>query len=306
MESWFKVSADVFDSEKVKILRADTKIGDSLALMWFFLLALARKKNDGGYVYATEGVAYTPKTLAAVGGFKPKITETALEVFQHYNMIDIEENGYIYIVGWGEYQNAEELSKLKERERCKEAMRAKRQRERDKARNTDVTNADVTECYEDVTSNKSVTSQDVTRNTDVTNADVTDKNKSKNKKENKNKSNNNFSSSDCYSSCYDENADVARNSYENVTSNDNPVGFWNKNVAPITPYIAERLQAIAKEHGELIAMQAVTITAQQGKKSIAYCEGVARNLASGDTQKPKKPPDSFKPPDDQTDLDKYF
>lgn len=302
MESWFKVSADVFDSDKIKILRADTKIGDSLALMWFFLLALARKKNDGGYVYATEGVAYTPKTLAAVGGFKPKIAEAALEVFQQYNMIDIEENGYIYIVGWSEYQNAEELSKLKERERCKEAMRAKRQREKQsKTCNNDVTNVDVTECYEDVTCNKGVTSQDVTRNNDVTNVDVTDKNKSKNKKENKSKSNNNFSSG-----CYDENAAVTCNSYENVTSNNNPVGFWNQNVTPITPYIAERLQTIVKEQGELIAMQAVTITAQQGKKSIAYCEGVARNLASGDTQKPKKPPDSFKPTDDQTDLDKYF
>lgn len=295
MESWFKVSADVFDSEKIKILRADTKIGDSLALMWFFLLALARKKNDGGYVYATEGVAYTPKTLAAVGGFKPKIAETALEVFRQYNMIDIEDNGYIYIVGWGEYQNAEELSKLKERERCKEAMRVKRQREKQsKTCNNDVTNTDVTKCYEDVTCNKSVTSQDVTRNNDVTNTDVTDKNKSKNKKENKS-NNNNFSSG-----CYDKNAAVTCNSYENVTSDNNPVGFWNQNVTPITPYIAERLQAIAKEHGELIAMQAVTITAQQGKKSIAYCEGVARNLASGDNQKPKKPPD------DQTDLDKYF
>ena len=299
MESWFKVSADVFDSDKIKILRADTKIGDSLALMWFFLLALARKKNDGGYVYATEGVAYTPKTLAAVGGFKTKITETALEVFQQYNMIDIEDNGYIYIVGWSEHQNAEELSKLKERERCKEAMRAKRQREREsKTCNNDVTNTDVTECYEDVTCNKSVTSQDVTCNNDVTNTDVTDKNK----KENKSKSNNNNFSS----GCYNENAAVTCNSYENVTSENNPVAFWNQNVTPITPYIAERLQAIAKEHGELIAMQAVTITAQQGKKSIAYCEGVARNLASGDNQKPKKPPDDFKPPDDQTDLDKYF
>ena len=305
MESWFKVSADVFDSDKIKILRADTKIGDSLALMWFFLLALARKKNDGGYVYATEGVAYTPKTLAAVGGFKPKIAEAALEVFQQYNMIDIEDNGYIYIVGWSEYQNAEELSKLKERERCKEAMRAKRQREKQsKTCNNDVTNTDVTECYEDVTCNKSVTRQDVTRNNDVTNTDVTDKNKSKNKKENKkeNKSNNNNFSS----GCYNENSVVTCNSYENVTSDNNPVAFWNQNVTPITPYIAERLQAIAKEHGELIAMQAVTITAQQGKKSIAYCEGVARNLASGDNQKPKKPPDDFKPPDDQTDLDKYF
>ena len=160
----------------------------------------------------------------------------------------------------------------------------------------DVTNVDVTECYEDVTCNKSVTSQDVTRNNDVTNVDVTDKNKSKNKKENKSKSNNNNFSS----GCYDENAAVTCNSYENVTSDNNPVSFWNQNVTPITPYIAERLQAISKEHGELIAMQAVTITAQQGKKSIAYCEGVARNLASGDNQKPKKPPD------DQTDLDKYF
>jgi predicted phage replisome organizer len=303
MESWFKVSADVFDSDKIKILRADTKIGDSLALMWFFLLALARKKNDGGYVYATEGVAYTPKTLAAVGGFKPKIAEAALEVFQQYNMIDIEDNGYIYIVGWSEYQYAEELSKLKERERCKEAMRAKRQREKQsKTCNNDVTNTDVTECYEDVTCNKSVTSQYVTRNNDVTNTDVTDKNKSKNKKENKSKSNNNNFSS----GCYDKNAAVTCNSYENVTSDNNPVSFWNQNVTPITQYIAERLQAIAKEHGELIAMQAVTITAQQGKKSIAYCEGVARNLASGDNQKLKKPPDDFKPPDDQTDLDKYF
>ena len=297
MESWFKVSADVFDSEKIKILRADTKIGDSLALMWFFLLALARKKNDGGYVYATEGVAYTPKTLAAVGGFKPKIVETALEVFRQYNMIDIEDNGYIYIVGWSEHQNAEELSKLKERERCKEAMRVKRQREKQsKTCNNDVTNTDVTECYEDVTCNKSVTSQDVTCNNDVTNTDVTDKNKSKNKKENKSKSNNN----NFGSGCCNENSVVTCNSYENVTSDNNPVGFWNQNVTPITPYIAERLQAIVKEHGELIAMQAVTITAQQGKKSIAYCEGVARNLASGDNQKPKKPPD------DQTDLDKYF
>ena len=303
MESWFKVSADVFDSEKIKILRADTKIGDSLALMWFFLLALARKKNDGGYVYATEGVAYTPKTLAAVGGFKPKIAETALEVFRQYNMIDIEDNGYIYIVGWSEHQNAEELSKLKERERCKEAMRVKRQREKQsKTCNNDVTNTDVTECYEDVTCNKSVTSQDVTCNNDVTNTDVTDKNKSKNKKENKSKSNNNNFSS----GCCNENSVVTCNSYENVTSDNNPVGFWNQNVTPITPYIAERLQAIVKEHGELIAMQAVTITAQQGKKSIAYCEGVARNLESGDNEKPKKPPDDFKPPDDQTDLDKYF
>ena len=294
-KSWFKVSADIFDSDKIKILRADPKIGDSLALMWFFLLALARKKNDGGYVYATEGVAYTAKTLAAVSGFKVKVAETALEVFQQYNMIDIEDNGYIYIVGWEEYQNAEELAKLKERERCREAMRVKRQRE--KQSNTDVTN-------DDVTNSNTVTNENVTSNTDVTNDDVTNKNKSKNKKENKNTSNNKQQNSNTSINSYGGSLVVGCNSNVNLTCETNPVTFWNKNVTPITPYIAERLQAIIAEHGEATALQAVMITAEQGKKSIAYCEGVARNIASG--SKPKKPPDNFKPPDDQTDLDDLF
>lgn len=288
MESWFKVDADIFDNKKMKIIRS-MRNGDCMALIWFFLLSLARQQNDNGYIYATEGVAYTAKTLAACGGFRPKVTETALGLFQEYNMIDVEENGYIYIVGWAEHQNTEALAKLKDHDSAKEKNRQRVAKYRQKQKQSNVTDCNA-ECND----------KNITCNADVTdcNAECNDNNKIK--KENKNE-NNHYSNAKCNGTSI-TNLVVSGSGNDN----DNLISFWNQNVTPITPYIAERLQTIAKEQGELIAMQAVTITAQQGKKSIAYCEGVARNLASGDSQKPKKPPDNFKPPDDQTDLDKYF
>ncbi len=304
MESWFKVSADIFDNKKMKIIRS-MRNGDCMALIWFFLLSLARQQNDNGYIYATEGVAYTAKTLAACGGFRPKVTETALGLFREYNMIDVEENGYIYIVGWTEHQNTEALAKLKDRDSEKEKNRQRVAKHRQKQKQSNVTdcnaecndknitcNADVTDC------NAECNDKNITCNVNVMACNGNNKIKKENKNENKNK-NNHYSNAEC-------NGSGITNLVVSGSGNDNLIGFWNQNITPITPYIAERLQTIAEEQGELIAMQAVTITAQQGKKSIAYCEGVARNLASGDTQKPKKPPDSFKPTDDQTDLDKYF
>lgn len=304
MESWFKVSADIFDNKKMKIIRS-MRNGDCMALIWFFLLSLARQQNDNGYIYATEGVAYTAKTLAACGGFRPKVTETALGLFREYNMIDVEENGYIYIVGWTEHQNTEALAKLKDRDSEKEKNRQRVAKHRQKQKQSNVTdcnvecndknitcNADVTDC------NAECNDKNITCNVNVMACNGNNKIKKENKNENKNK-NNHYSNAEC-------NGSGITNLVVSGSGNDNLIGFWNQNITPITPYIAERLQTIAEEQGELIAMQAVTITAQQGKKSIAYCEGVARNLASGDTQKPKKPPDSFTPTDDQTDLDKYF
>ena len=293
MESWFKVDADIFDNKKMKIIRS-MRNGDCMALIWFFLLSLARQQNDNGYIYATEGVAYTAKTLAACGGFRPKVTETALGLFREYNMIDVEENGYIYIVGWTEHQNTEALAKLKDRDSEKEKNRQRVAKHRQKQKQSNVTDCNA-ECNDkNITCNVNVTDCNAECNVNVT--DCNGNNKIK--KENKNK-NNHYSNAEC-------NGSGITNLVVSGSGNDNLIGFWNQNITPITPYIAERLQTIAEEQGELIAIQAVTITAQQGKKSIAYCEGVARNLASGDTQKPKKPPDSFKPTDDQTDLDKYF
>ena len=358
MENWFKVSADVFDSKKIKIIRS-MRNGDSMALLWFFLLSVARQQNDNGYVYAAEDVPYTAKTLAACGGFKPKLVETALEVFKQYKMIEIEEDGYIYIVGWSEHQNAEALAKLKDRDSEKERNRVAnkiRQRRfrfkqaglnytghekcaycgdeavsvdhiipkskggKDEAENVvpccsvcnsaklnkdlvDFLNYQLGElgiveldidgilanpkltrfvAYNNVTNSfysvdNGINNGVINEINDSNNTLPIYKNNSKSKKENNNNNNNNNVSS----------LVVVGKDNSHLARDDNPAGFWNKNITPITPYIAERIQAVIDEHGETTTMQAVTITAQQGKNSIAYFEGVARNIANGN-QKPQK------------------
>ena len=263
MENWFKVSADVFDSKKIKIIRS-MRNGDSMALLWFFLLSVARQQNDNGYVYAAEDVPYTAKTLAACGGFKPKLVETALEVFKQYKMIEIEEDGYIYIVGWSEHQSTEALAKLRNRnESDKEKNRQRVAKYRQRQKQCNDSNA---ECNG---------SNDI-------------KNKNKNIDEEQD-NNNHYSNAKCNGNGGNvmPSLVVVGKDNSHLARDDNPAGFWNKNITPITPYIADRIQAVIDEHGETITMQAVTITAQQGKNSIAYFEGVARNIANGN-QKPQR------------------
>ena len=296
MENWFKVSADVFDSKKIKIIRS-MRNGDSMALLWFFLLSVARQQNDNGYVYATEGVPYTAKTLAACGGFKPKLVETALEVFKQYKMIEIEEDGYIYIVGWSEHQSTGALAKLKNRnESDKEKNRQRVAKYRQRQKQCNDSNAECNgsnaECNAKCNDSNGSCNADCNGNCNDSNAECNGSNDIKNKNKNIDKeqdNNNHYSNAKCNVNGGNvmPSLVVVGKDNSHLARDDNPAGFWNKNITPITPYIADRIQAVIDEHGETITMQAVIITAQQGKNSIAYFEGVARNIANGN-QKPQK------------------
>ena len=301
MENWFKVSADVFDSKKIKIIRS-MRNGDSMALLWFFLLSVARQQNDNGYVYAAKDVPYTSKTLAACGGFKPKLVETALEVFKQYKMIEIEDDGYIYIIGWSEHQSTEALAKLKNRnETDKEKNRQRVAKYRQRQKQCNDSNAECNgsnaECNAKCNDSNGSCNADCNGHCNDSNAECNGSNDIKNKNKNidKEQDNNNH-----YSNAKGNGGNgnsgngnvmpslvVVGKDNSHLARDDNPAGFWNKNITPITPYIADRIQAVIDEHGETITMQAVTITAQQGKNSIAYFEGVARNIANGN-QKPQK------------------
>lgn len=281
MENWFKVSADVFDSKKIKIIRS-MRNGDSMALLWFFLLSVARQQNDNGYVYAAEDVPYTAKTLAACGGFKPKLVETALEVFKQYKMIEIEEDGYIYIVGWSEHQSTEALAKLRNRnESDKEKNRQRVAKYRQRQKQCNDSNAECNGSNAECNAKCNDSNGSCNGSNDI---------KNKNKNIDKEQDNNNhYSNAKCNGNGGNvmPSLVVVGKDNSHLARDDNPAGFWNKNITPITPYIADRIQAVIDEHGETITMQAVTITAQQGKNSIAYFEGVARNIANGN-QKPQK------------------
>lgn len=125
--SWIKLSVNIFDDEKIKVIRKLPE-GDSVTLVWIHLLCLAGKTNDGGSVYIGQSIPYTDEMLSAICGEPINIIRLAIETFKKFEMVSIEENGIIEISNWEKHQNIEGMEKIREQNR----LRKQRQREREK------------------------------------------------------------------------------------------------------------------------------------------------------------------------------
>lgn len=143
---WIKVSTGIFDNRKIKQIEAMPK-GDTIVTIWFKLLCLAGVINDGGAVYITPELPYTVKGLAAELGRPQTIVQKALDTFNSFDMIEIDD-GFIKLPSWDKYQDVDGLEKIKEQNR----KRKQKQRERDKAPAQDILSCDshvtVTQCHD--------------------------------------------------------------------------------------------------------------------------------------------------------------
>ena len=306
MAEWVKLSTNIFANKKIRILRSYPD-GDSLALLWINLICCAGEINDNGMVYLTEGVPYTPDMLAAVVGYDIDTVNTALDVFQKLNMVEVDEEGYITILGWEEHQNAGELAKIKERERAKQGMRKCREKrktadvtESNEQENNDVTcnnaqeNNGVTECYGNVTPML----QDVTRNNDVTNADVTVQNKNKNiynyDDDNNTPIPNSISRENANSKAINTKAinsttvEVVPRESNNTKAQD-IFALYGNNISPITPILAEKVQSLIADYGEAAVRYGVEAAVEQGVRTYPYVLACAKNyLAEGGREKRRR------------------
>ena len=123
--SWVKVSIGLFDNKKIKHLRT-LPDGDRIVLFWIMLITLAGHCNYGGKIFFMEDIPYTPKTLSVEAHIEEAVIQLALESFKMLKMIDIDEDGFIYILNWAEYQSEDKLSELREYNRlAKQRSRAK-------------------------------------------------------------------------------------------------------------------------------------------------------------------------------------
>ena len=113
--SWIKLAADVFDNRKIKQIEVMPD-GDALIVIWFKLLTLAGKVNDGGRVYFIEDVPYTDEMLAAAFGRPLNTIRLALNTFQRFRMIEVVDD-IIYLPGWEKYQNVDGLARVREQTR---------------------------------------------------------------------------------------------------------------------------------------------------------------------------------------------
>lgn len=125
--TWFKVLTDIFADEKIKIIQSMPE-GDSLLVMWFKVLSQAGKTNDGGYIYLRKEIPYTAAMLATLFNKQQQLVEVALKVFEQFGMIDIDDNGYIFVTNWERHQNIDKLNQIKE----KTNLRVQKHREKKK------------------------------------------------------------------------------------------------------------------------------------------------------------------------------
>lgn len=127
---WVRLSTRLFENRKIKYLLNQPK-GAELVLLWVHLLCAAGTVNDGGRVYISQNVMYTPQSLAADFGVPKTIADKALTLFQDLELIEVESDGCIQILGWEKHQNITGLEKIREQNR----LRKQKQRQCDKSRN---------------------------------------------------------------------------------------------------------------------------------------------------------------------------
>jgi predicted phage replisome organizer len=124
---WIKITTDIFDDEKIKII--DTMPArDEILVIWFKLLSLAGKTNQSGMLFMSNRIAYTPEMLSAVFNRELNVVKLALSIFQNFGMIEIEDSEIICISNWEKHQNVDGLEKI----RLQTNERVKRVREKKK------------------------------------------------------------------------------------------------------------------------------------------------------------------------------
>ena len=110
--SWIKLSVNLFDDEKIKIIRAMPE-GDKILLIWIQLLCMAGKVNDKGSVYIGQNMYYTDEMLATICQQPLNIIRLAIQTFINFDMVVVDDEGLIQIENWEKHQNIEGMEKIR-------------------------------------------------------------------------------------------------------------------------------------------------------------------------------------------------
>ena len=134
---WIKITTDIFDDEKIRLIDA-LPDHDAILVIWFKILALAGKHNRNGLLMMSDKVHYTDEMLATIFQRPLNTVRMALGVFEQFGMIEIID-GVITLPNWEKHQNIDGMEKIKEQTRNRVA------RHREKQKNLALGNVTVTD-----------------------------------------------------------------------------------------------------------------------------------------------------------------
>lgn len=123
---WIKIVTDVFDDEKIKLIEGMPE-ADAIIVIWFKVLCMAGKQNNGGVLMLNDKIAYTDEMLAMIFRRPLQTVRLALKTFESFGMIEIVNNA-ITIPNWEKHQSLDKLERAKEQNRLRVAAHRERQK----------------------------------------------------------------------------------------------------------------------------------------------------------------------------------
>jgi predicted phage replisome organizer len=114
---WIKIVTDIFDDEKILLIE-QMPDADTIIVIWFKLLCLAGKTNNGGVLMLSDKIPYTEEMLATIFRRPINTVRLALRVFEKYGMIEIIDN-VITIPNWEKHQSIDQLEKIRTQTRLR-------------------------------------------------------------------------------------------------------------------------------------------------------------------------------------------
>ena len=123
---WIKLCTDVFDDEKIILIDALPE-RDGVLVIWFKLLCMAGKQNNGGVFMLNDKIAYTDEMLATIFRRPINTVRLALQTFENFGMIEIVNNT-IMLANWEKHQNLKQLEQAKEKTRKRVAKHRAKQK----------------------------------------------------------------------------------------------------------------------------------------------------------------------------------
>jgi len=108
---WIKITVDMFDNEKIKLIEAMPD-ADSILIIWVKLLTYAGKVNASGYIMLTEKIPMNEEHLATIFNRPLNTIRYALQVFEDFGMIE-REGGVLRIRNWDIHQNVEGMDRIR-------------------------------------------------------------------------------------------------------------------------------------------------------------------------------------------------
>ena len=138
---WVKFEVNMYDDTKLKILdELDRR--DSVHYFWTRFLVLCGKINRGGYLYITDYMPYTVKTLAIEFNRSVEEVKYAVKVLKKLEMIEVTADKVFKIKNWEKHQNVEGLERLKKLNSDRVARHRAKKKENNENKNKDRINSD--------------------------------------------------------------------------------------------------------------------------------------------------------------------